>query len=200
MIIRKQFKFEASHVVRNCTSERCKYSVHGHSFLVDVMLQGHQLDRGGMLYDFGLLKGTVKDFIDGFDHAYLLWNEEPVEYKKLMTHYSRRLVELPFSPSAENLAIMFHAAVEWILLHHVTGNGEDPGLTVKSVRLHETATGYAESEQSDVKSREWALKDIRFSEEISGEWSNPQMWYDILKGKSIHNPTPEQQIVQETGK
>ncbi|MBP8064536.1 MAG: 6-carboxytetrahydropterin synthase QueD, partial [Acinetobacter sp.] len=31
MIIRKLFKFENAHVVRNCTSDRCKRSIHGHS-------------------------------------------------------------------------------------------------------------------------------------------------------------------------
>ncbi len=30
MIIRKKFKFEGAHIVRNCSTDRCKKSIHGH--------------------------------------------------------------------------------------------------------------------------------------------------------------------------
>ncbi|HCN16273.1 MAG TPA: 6-carboxytetrahydropterin synthase QueD, partial [Moraxellaceae bacterium] len=34
MRIRKLFKFENAHIVRNCSSDRCKYSIHGHSYQI----------------------------------------------------------------------------------------------------------------------------------------------------------------------
>ena len=34
-------------------------------------LTADRLDRGQMVYDFGLLKNQVKCFLDGFDHATL---------------------------------------------------------------------------------------------------------------------------------
>jgi 6-pyruvoyltetrahydropterin/6-carboxytetrahydropterin synthase len=47
MIIRKQFKFEGAHIVRNCTTRRCKKSIHGHSYVVEVFFTSNKL------YDFG---------------------------------------------------------------------------------------------------------------------------------------------------
>ena len=48
MIIRKRFRVESSHVVRNCTSERCSHSHHGHSAVIDVFFEGRQLDNAQM--------------------------------------------------------------------------------------------------------------------------------------------------------
>ncbi len=61
MLIRKLFKFENAHIVRNCSSDRCKRSIHGHSYKVEVLLQANRLDHGQMVYDFGLMKGIIKD-------------------------------------------------------------------------------------------------------------------------------------------
>ena len=69
MRIRKLFKFENAHIVRNCSSDRCKRSIHGHSYEVELILEAHRLDHGQMVYDFGLLKHHIKDIIDSFDHA-----------------------------------------------------------------------------------------------------------------------------------
>lgn len=69
MLIRKLFKFENAHIVRNCTSDRCKRSIHGHSYKVELLLKASKLDHGQMVYDFGLLKGVIKDLYDSFDHA-----------------------------------------------------------------------------------------------------------------------------------
>lgn len=52
MLIRKLFKFENAHVVRNCTSDRCKRSIHGHSYKVELLLKASKLDHGQMVYDF----------------------------------------------------------------------------------------------------------------------------------------------------
>ena len=67
MVIRKLFRFEAAHIVRDCSTDRCRENIHGHSFIVELFLQSNTLDNAGMVYDFGLLKGTVKSFIDAFD-------------------------------------------------------------------------------------------------------------------------------------
>ena len=111
MIIRKQFKFEGAHLVRNCSSERCKKSIHGHSYIVEVFLESYYLDNGQMVVDFGLLKGTIKDFLDSFDHTYSIWDEEKDEFKGFMKSNSARWVEMPVSPSAEMYSLMFLNAI-----------------------------------------------------------------------------------------
>ena len=44
--IRKEFTFNNIHIVRNCTSERCKKSAHAHTYHVEVFLTSNKLDNG----------------------------------------------------------------------------------------------------------------------------------------------------------
>lgn len=163
MKIRKLFKFEASHIVRNCSSRRCSYNCHGHSDIVEVFLSADKLDNGQMIYDFGLLKPTIGKFFDMFDHSWHYWNKEDQEIKNFIHKLNERWVELPFSPSAENYAIYFLKAVNYILEHTPKLNGEG-NVICTGVRFHETATGYAESELSDLEWHNYYdLKDIIFS-------------------------------------
>ncbi len=60
MIIRKLFKFENAHIVRECSTLRCSRNLHGHSYKVEVLLESNYLDNGQMVYDFGLTKLYIK--------------------------------------------------------------------------------------------------------------------------------------------
>lgn len=148
MIIRKLFRFEGSHIVRDCSSSKCARSIHGHSYVVELFLRSSTLDNAGMVMDFGLLK-PYKDLIDMFDHTHLLWYVDDDEYRDAIKKVNERWLELDCNPSAENLAYLFH----WLIQRHLKQtrfqNGEE-GVTVKSVRVHETATGYAETEPDDI--------------------------------------------------
>lgn len=46
MLIRKKYTFEGAHIVRNCSSDRCKKSIHGHSYIVEVLFTSDKLDNG----------------------------------------------------------------------------------------------------------------------------------------------------------
>ena len=196
MIIRKLYRFEASHIVRNCSSDRCKYSMHGHSFRCELLLTADRLDRGQMVYDFGLLKGGVKDFLDGFDHAALFWDKEAPAYVKAMKDHSKRWVSLPVSPTAEQLSRVIFVAAQAMLDNTVKVNGDDTA-RVHSVILHETETGYAQcfrQDAYDAQMGEIGLKEIVFSPQAKAEWSDPKMWDKLLKGVKTVNPTIETQI------
>ena len=104
MLIRKLFKFENAHIVRNCTSDRCKRSIHGHSYKVELILKASRLDHGQMVYDFGLLKGVIKELFDSFDHAICFWKDDSQEYIHACQTFSARWVSLPVSPSAEQFS------------------------------------------------------------------------------------------------
>ena len=97
MLIRKLFRFENAHIVRNCSSDRCSRSIHGHSYQVEILLEAHALDNGQMIYDFGLLKGHVKDLIDSFDHAVAFWDKDNAEYIAFCKQFSARWISLPVS-------------------------------------------------------------------------------------------------------
>ena len=60
MIITKEFEGEMAHIVRNCSTRHCRENLHGHSFKVLVSLKASALDNAGMIYDFGLMKGSIK--------------------------------------------------------------------------------------------------------------------------------------------
>lgn len=192
MIIRKLFRFEGCHIVRNCSSDRCKKSIHGHSYTVEVFLEAGKLDNGCMVYDFGLFKGTIKDFIDSFDHATSLWDKESDEYKNFFYKHSDRVVTMPISPSAEGYALLIAFVVDKILKNTVLKNGEDPHLRLHKVIVAETVTGYAEAFPWDVSTMfPFELKDIKFSDEVKNEWSDPLMWEKLLSKENFENPSVE---------
>jgi len=116
MIIRKLFKFENAHIVRDCSSKRCKYSLHGHSYKVEVLLESNYLDNGQMVYDFGLTKLYIKELIDSFDHSITLWSGDEKSYIEDMKKHSQRWVELPVSPSAEQFSRVIFLMVERVLV------------------------------------------------------------------------------------
>lgn len=196
MIIRKLYRFEAAHIVRNCSSDRCRYSMHGHSFRCELLLTSDRLDRGQMVYDFGLLKGGVKDFLDGFDHASLFWNREAASYAKSVKTHSKRWVSLPVSPTAEQLSRVIFVAAQALLDNTVKTNGDDSA-RIHSVILHETETGYAQCFRHDAYDESMGEIDLRkvvFSPQIKAEWSDPRMWDKLLNGVKFRNPKIKLQI------
>ena len=124
MIIRKLFKFENAHIVRNCSTIRCSENIHGHSYKIEVLLESNYLDYGQMVYDFGLTKLYIKEIIDSFDHAITLWSGDKREYIEDMKKHSLRWIELPVSPSAEQFARVIFLLVERILECTNMVNGE----------------------------------------------------------------------------
>ena len=193
MIIRKLFKFENAHVVRGCTSQRCKYSIHGHSYKIEVLFESNYLDDGQMVYDFGLTKLMIKELIDSFDHATAIWSKDDKEYIEAIKKHSLRWVELPVSPSAEQFARVIFLIVDKLLTQTTMVNGEKE-VALHSVIVHETETGYAQGFREDAYSKlmgEIKLKDIVFSKQVKKEWSDPQMWDKLLKDDIFTNPKPQ---------
>lgn len=196
MRIRKLFKFENAHIVRNCSSNRCKYSIHGHSYRVEVILQANALDNGQMVYDFGLLKGRIKDIIDSFDHAIAFWDKDDKDYIKACKNFSARWVSLPVSPSAEQFSRVIFFWVSKFIAQTVMKNGEGD-ILVHSVIVHETDTGYAQCFFEDIineKMGRLSLTDFEFSQAIKDEWGDPQMYDKLIQGVQFINAVPERQV------
>ena len=179
MVIRKEFKFEGAYIVRNCSSERCKKSIHGHSYVVEVFFKANGLDNGQMIYDFGLTKGTIKDIIDSFDHAYSMWDKESDKFRNFIKEESARYIEMPVSPSAEAYSLMFLFIIDKMLKATQFANGEN-GVSVSAVRVHETVTGYAESNIEDLNWVAYNLEDIIFSDDIKEEWGDATMYDNLI--------------------
>ncbi len=190
MKIRKMFRFENAHIVRGCTTRRCSRSIHGHSYRVELILSSSALDRGQMVYDFGLTKGVIKSFIDSFDHAITLWSGDDPQYLEDMKRWSERWVEIPVNPSAEQYARLFFVLVDRVLEQTEMVNMES-GVTLERVIVHETETGYAEADRADAYNPAFGEIDlgrVLFSRRVKEEWDNPRMFDDLLEGKSFVNP------------
>ena len=193
MLIRKLFKFESAHIVRGCSSRRWSRSLHGHSYKVEVLLEADALDHGQMVYDFGLLKGTVGDFIDAFDHAVTFWDGDDPDYIAQCKRFSERWVSLPVSPSAEQFSRVFFCLIDAALSNTQMANGE-VGVRLHSVIAHETDTGYAQCFRDDAinpRMGELALAQIGFSAQVQREWGNPQMFAQLLAGEAFINRPPD---------
>ena len=150
MVIRKEFRVESAHIVRNCTSERCSHSIHGHSAVIELFFESDQLDNAQMVMDFGLMKTSIKQFIDSMDHCYLLCDKDKPEFNEFITKECDRYIVMPFNPSAEMFSLYIFKNVSNILELTNLANGEQ-NVKLKAVRYHETVTGYAECNEDDLK-------------------------------------------------
>lgn len=194
MKIRKRFTVESAHIVRNCTSHRCSHSIHGHSAVIDVFLEGFDLDNAHMLYDFGLMKGTIKQLIDSMDHCYILCSKDSDDFRNFIKSNCDRWIELPFNPSAECLSMFVHRFINLILPNTQPSNGEG-SLICTGVRYHETTTGWAESSERDMEvlwNEDW-MSQIKFSDGVVSDWSDDLKGI-VFENKMVVNPIIKQQI------
>lgn len=181
MKIRKLYKFESAHIVRDAISRRCSHSFHGHSGEVEVFLKSNHLDKAGMVYDFGAMKELIGSFLDMFDHSVHLWEDEKPHIIEFFKQENERWVILPCNPTAENYALLFKDIINELLSQSEYTNGEGD-VYCSGVRYHETRTGWAESDDNDMSS--YSLKDLKFSTRTLGE-ASPKLIDYILGVNSI---------------
>lgn len=186
MIIRKLFKYEASHQVFDAYSRRCSHSVHGHSYVVEFLFDGNVPDAAQMVMDFGFVKKYFHPFVDSFDHCHMLWDDKSNEHYNFFTTNNERWASMPFSSTAEMQAKMFFTYGYWALnkLKGMKLINESVGM--HSVKVHETDTGYAEFRNADYHSCQFPrvkLGSIRFSAGIIKDWPDNylEFYNDVIK-------------------
>lgn len=190
MIIRKLFKFENAHIVRGCSTLRCRSSIHGHSYKVELLFESNFLDNGQMVYDFGLMKQNMKDLIDSFDHSITLWNKDDRDYIEDMKKHSERWIELPVSPSAEQFSRVFFIMIDKLLSLTNSVNGEKE-VKLHSVIVHETDSGYAQAFVDDAYSKNMGticFSDIIFSDSIKKDHKDKNLLEKIYNNEIFINP------------
>ena len=132
MKVTKIFHTETAHRLHFHTG-RCRF-IHGHSYKWEVSLISPQLDLNGMLVDFSELKEKAGPIIDQFDHALVLFNEDPkteLLTRAMSGHDCLRLVIMDMTPTAENMADLVAREIARLF----------PQCNVE-VRLWETASSY----------------------------------------------------------
>ena len=68
VLITKKFRFEAAHFLPQMPEGHKCRRLHGHSFLIEVNLQGEADPLTGILIDFGDIKSVVKPYVEMLDH------------------------------------------------------------------------------------------------------------------------------------
>lgn len=70
-VIKKEFHFSASHILRGLEDGHPCGRMHGHNYVIIVELSSIDLDNTGFVEDYGQLK-DIKQYIDGeLDHRHL---------------------------------------------------------------------------------------------------------------------------------
>lgn len=109
--------FDAAHFLRNYQG-KCS-ELHGHTWGVEVKIEGSKLNQSELLFDFQELKKLLKGALSRFDHAFL--NEIP-PFDKI-------------SPTGENLARFIFEDLESKL---------PQGIRLVSVKVEESSSAWVE--------------------------------------------------------
>lgn len=126
--VRKTFKFEMAHILESSYSKECQ-QIHGHSYLMEVFLEAKTLNKDGMVIDFKRLKEIIGPIANDLDHK-LITTGSTLSFRE-------KSVVFPFNSTAENMA-------KWIAEISVERLKGECNISALTVRLHETATGWAE--------------------------------------------------------
>ncbi len=133
----KEFSFEMAHALKNYDGA-CVH-IHGHSYRFFVTVIGTpeqdiEDPKLGMVMDFKLIKSIVnRNIIDKYDHALVISSSDP--RSKTFAQQTEKLVVVDYQPTCENMICDFAQ----IISKELNGN-----VKLHSLRLHETATSFAE--------------------------------------------------------
>lgn len=141
----KEFSFEMSHALEGYNGP-CRQA-HGHSYRLFVTVIGTPNNdkndsKYGMVMDFGDLKRIVNSrIIDRYDHAFVIRetgaNKSLVE--EMRAHFGK-VETVDYQPTCECMLSRFADSIRAEL---------PEGVELYSLRLHETATSFAEWFASD---------------------------------------------------
>lgn len=136
----KEFSFEAAHALEGYDGA-CR-EIHGHSYRLFVTVKGTPSQDGadpkcGMVMDFGVLKRIVnEEIVSRMDHAFVVRRSPGNEALcRALGDRFRRIVEVDYQPTCEMMLADFAERLKVRL---------PQGVALHALRLHETATSFAE--------------------------------------------------------
>jgi 6-pyruvoyltetrahydropterin/6-carboxytetrahydropterin synthase len=142
----KTFEIESGHILSK-HPDRCQFP-HGHSRRVEVVLEADTLDDKQMICDYFVIKETMRDYLDTFDHAMCINSAHPA-YDALKSAYGERLI--PFDdmdPTSEIMAqTIFDRCKTQLAEYRKNGHPDYPlreTVRVVKVRVWETSSSWAE--------------------------------------------------------
>ena len=143
--ITKEFSFEMAHTLTGYDGA-CS-EIHGHSYRLFVTVSGRPNDdpqnpKYGMVMDFSVLKKIVREVaVDRYDHALMVRRTDGNSGLIVgLEHSFNNVHVVDYQPTCENLIQRISEDISSRL---------PEGVRLHSLRLHETATSFAEWFASD---------------------------------------------------
>lgn len=142
----KTIEVESGHALSKHPG-RCKFP-HGHSRIVELILEADELDHNEMVCDFGVIKQALAHFLDKLDHS-MCMNTDDRMYETFKEAYGERII--PFEgkdPTTEVISKMIFDHTK----EHLDNYKEEEDVKfplgaevrLKRVRVWETSTSWAE--------------------------------------------------------
>ena len=98
---------------------KCK-NLHGHNYRFHFTVEAQELDSVGRVIDFSVIKEKLCVWLEeNYDHKMILWNKDP-DLKDLRRINPSGIYQVPFNPTAENIAKHF---VEVVAPSRLAGTG-----------------------------------------------------------------------------
>lgn len=141
MLVTKEIEIDMAHRVPNHKS-KCS-NLHGHRYKIEVGVNDKVIDEKGvssegMVIDFGDLKEImVKELDTKFDHNAMFYEGDPATlvFEEISSSQKKKIVFVPFIPTAENLAKYWYELIEIPL--------KERGIKISHVKVWETPTSTA---------------------------------------------------------
>ncbi|MCM1157303.1 MAG: 6-carboxytetrahydropterin synthase QueD [Bacteroidales bacterium] len=107
--------FDSAHFLKGYEG-KCR-NIHGHRWLIEATVAAEQLEKDGqnrgMVVDFKTLREDLNRLAEELDHSLVIEEESIREKtKEALLEEGFRIVEVPFRPTAENLAKYFYDELE----------------------------------------------------------------------------------------
>lgn len=132
MQVSRVFQFDASHMLPD-HPKKCR-NLHGHTYTLEVSVDGEPMGMTGMVMDYGDLKVAVDSVVERYDHAYM-YNMNTLdtledEIARLLSVSNRRTKAIDGRTTTENIAKQILRELNAI------------GLEVSRVKLSETPSTF----------------------------------------------------------
>jgi 6-pyruvoyltetrahydropterin/6-carboxytetrahydropterin synthase len=138
MKIAKEFRWEMGHRLPNHDGA-CR-NVHGHSYRMQVEVEGHVDPETGMVMDFGDISAIVKPLVAELDHAFLCQDSD-TEVLELLERMDMKRVIIHVPSTVENICKLFIDRLRPVF-------ARVPQVRTFTVRIWETASSEAELTES----------------------------------------------------
>ena len=149
----KTLEIENGHMLSK-HPDKCKFP-HGHSRRVEFVIEADDLDKNDMVCDFKIVKETIADFLNQYDHAMCMNTDDP-KYDEFKSSYGDRVIGFTATdPTTEVIARTIHDHFKTRLKEYgAKPNQRYPlrhSVRIVSVRVWETSSSWAEFSETTLR-------------------------------------------------